>query len=153
MNYQATATGRVMLPDGVKVVVKPTKTKGKYSGKYSMVYEETLPTADREIVARTQATCANLGTGLKVVRRTKRSTTVRVTLKNVDHATIGSMLGFEFLGWSPLGKMSIMEIILSGTLRKAGETELADALEDGPAPEPPAWGKDFIGANDEVMDS
>lgn len=125
MSHQATATGRVMLPDGIKVVVKPTRTKGKYS----MVYEETLPTADRTIVDNTIEMCKRIGPNIKIVKRTKRSTTIRMTMSSVDHATIGSMLGFEFLGWSPLGKLSIMELILSGTFRKVGETEFADALE------------------------
>lgn len=132
MTHQATATGRIMLPDGIKVVVKPMRAKGKYT----MVYEETLPTADRTIVGNTIDMCKRIGPNIKVVKRTKRSTTIRMTMSSVDHATIGSMLGFEFLVWSPLGKMSIMELILSGTFRKAGETEFADALEGNSTPRP-----------------
>lgn len=116
-----TASGRLLLPERVKIDVRPSKKKvrGKRQQSldeqlYDLVYQETLPTVDEEIIKATLDMLESMQIGTEVnveVRRGKKEVTF-VLKCSATHEKVGSILGSEFMGWSPVGTLSITELLV-----------------------------------------
>jgi hypothetical protein len=111
------AGGNILLPEEVSLTVKPSK---KQKGLYDVVYVEWFPNSAGSAIRRTVTLMKSMWPGVVSSSGGQKKTKVELRFTGT-HEAVGSALGWEFIGWSPLGKLSIVEVLATFIL-SAGKT-------------------------------
>ena len=112
-----TASGKMLLPNAVSITVNPT-----FPGAHTLRlrYSETLPTRSERCIAKTLEIMKAVAPEHRLdVVRDLRSTTVSFDWVGT-HEEIGAFLGSEFMCWSPVGTLSIHELLVLLTAKASG---------------------------------
>lgn len=107
--FRKTTPSGVLLPNACTVDVRLSETGPP--GTLHLRYTETLPSRDVHVIRKTLEYLRAVSPGLNVrMASVEPGTTTFQIDTHGTHEQIGSILGSEFMGWSPLGTRSICDV-------------------------------------------
>lgn len=124
----------VIWPEEVTVSVRQTGKIDQDGDKlYRMVYTESLPEVCKASEARTQELLEKFGHKAEIWSEDRgkvdgKWTNLKLELE-LTHEVAGASLGSEFMGWSPLGSKSLVELLMIFVEKRADDQRRIQGLE------------------------